>query len=140
MAFLGGLVFFYYLLWLVSFFAFTNILSQSDMRGTIATTIMFFVVGLAHFIAPKKLEAMIPPKLPYKPFLNYLTGGCEMLFAIGVLLPRAYLISGWGLIILLILMFPANVYVAVKNASFYNISRLFFQPVYIAWVWWFCLN
>ena len=140
MVFFGGLVFFYYLLWLVSFFAFTHVLSEPDMRGTIATTIMFFIAGLAHFIAPKKLVAMMPAKLPCKPFLNYFTGACEMLFAVGILLPRTYVVSGWGLIVLLVLMFPANVYIAVKNSSLYNISRLFFQPVYIAWVWWFCLN
>ena len=64
---------------------------------------------------------------------------------IGVLLPRVRRIAGWGLIALLVAVFPANVYAAVAHVPLFGLApawlwaRLPFQLLFIAWVWWCCL-
>jgi uncharacterized membrane protein len=66
-----------------------------------------------------------------------------MLGGVGVLLPATRRWAGWGLIALLVAVFPANLYVALQGRMpGLNFSpttlwlRLPFQAVFIAWVWW----
>jgi len=139
MAFFLGLVSFYLLTWLVWLLTHAAQLA-GNMRGIIAATIMFCIIGISHFAKPEKLEAMIPEGWPYKRAANYLSGAAELLGGIGLLFAATRVYAAWGLILLLIAIFPANIYVAMKKRTVYNISRLFFQPVYIGWIWWFCLN
>ena len=69
--------------------------------------------------------------------MNYLSGATEILLGIGVPFAETRTIAAIGLLFLLVAIFPANIYVAKKKPNLYNISRLFFQPVYMLWVWWF---
>jgi uncharacterized membrane protein len=64
------------------------------------------------------------------------------------LYPPTRELAAWGLIIQLIAMFPANINVAVNKLPppgglpakpWYVWSRLAFQPLYIAWIWWAAL-
>ena len=63
---------------------------------------------------------------------------------LGLLLPRFRRAAAWGLIALLIAVFPANIQVALQGTmpGLENAPpallwlRLLFQPVFIAWVWW----
>jgi uncharacterized membrane protein len=137
MAFFIGLVIMYLLTWLVSFLPFANRLK--DMEGIMAAFLMFTLVGLSHFLKPEKMEAMIPQRWPYKTVMNYISGGAEMILGIALLFVATRVPAGWGLILLLLAVFPANIYVAITKPDLYNISRLFFQPVYIAWIYWFCI-
>ncbi|MBE7179571.1 MAG: hypothetical protein INR69_24420 [Mucilaginibacter polytrichastri] len=88
---------------------------------------------------------MIHGLLPQPRFWIYLTGALEIIFGIGLLLLPVKIWAAWGLIILLVAMFPANIRVAVNNLPppgglpakpWYVWSRLLFQPLYIAWIWW----
>ena len=139
MAFLLGLISFYLLAWLAYTLTHATLLAGA-MQGVIATTIMFTMIGIAHFAKPEKLEAMIPERWPYKRAANYISGAAEILLGIGLLFEATRTYAAWGLILLLIAIFPANIYEAVHKRSIYTISRLFFQPAYIAWLWWFCLS
>jgi uncharacterized membrane protein len=139
MAFLLGLLSVYALLWLLSF-AFHGPLNDVILRGVMATATMFVLIGVSHFAKREKLEAMIPETWPYRRAMNYISGAAEIIFGIGVLFVETRKWSAIGLLLLLVAIFPANVYVARRRPTAYNISRLFFQPVYMAWVWWFCLN
>lgn len=137
MAFFIGLLSMYLLVWLVGLLPFAAALR--GMEGIWATTLMFLLVGFAHFRKPEKLEAMIPEHWPYRRGINYLSGAAEIVLALGLPFIATRFYAAWGLIFLLLAVFPANIYVARKTSSFYNVSRLFFQPVYMAWVYWFCL-
>jgi uncharacterized membrane protein len=86
----------------------------------------------------------MPPRLPRHKALIDLSGGAEILGGIGVLVPRTRRAAGWGLIALLIAVFPANVYTAFRNVQppRRNVDkwvlwvRLPLQAVLIAWTWW----
>jgi uncharacterized membrane protein len=77
---------------------------------------MFTVTGVTHFaVLRDDLIAMVPPALPAPELLVTLTGVAELLGAAGLLWRRT---AGWaaaGLALLLVAMFPANVYAAVAD-------------------------
>ena len=139
MAFLAGLVFFYFATWGISVLIY-GVAITPKMRGILAAAICFIAVGLTHFIFAQKFESAIPQSWPHKVAANYVSGFAEMLLGAGLLLPRLRAIAAWGLILLLIIVFPVNISMAQLDPGFRNVFRLFFQPVYIGWVWWYCLR
>ena len=77
--------------------------------------------------------------------LVFISGVCEILGGIGVLFPHPLRrVAGWGLVALLIAVFPANLHVALNNVPMGGVSpnpllnwlRLPFQLVFIFWVLW----
>ncbi|MVM30561.1 DoxX family membrane protein [Spirosoma sp. HMF4905] len=114
----------------------------------LATTVMFVMIGLTHLRKPEQLTYMIPKFLPNARLLVLLSGVAELVLGIGLLISETRFWSAWGLIILLIVIFPANINVAVNNLPppgglpakpWYVWSRLLFQPVYIIWIWYAAL-
>lgn len=107
---------------------------------------LFFVAaGTMHFLRPAAYLHMMPPHLPYHLLLVYLSGLGEIAGGVGVLVPRLRRIAGYGLIFLLIAVFPANIHMAVNHISPSGVIlpdwllwlRLPLQALLIAWVW-FC--
>jgi uncharacterized membrane protein len=103
----------------------------------------FIVSGMNHFRVPDVYIAMIPPWLPWPSGLNAVAGACEILGGIGVLIASLRCAAGWGLIALLVAVFPANLHVALLgHMPGFGYSplalwlRLPFQAVLIAWVAW----
>jgi uncharacterized membrane protein len=76
-------------------------------------SIMFFFTAAAHFSPRTRgdLIAMVPPALPRPDLLVTLTGIAELAGAIGLLTAWAPL-AAYGLMLLLVAMFPANIYAA----------------------------
>jgi uncharacterized membrane protein len=107
--------------------------------------LFFMAAGLNHFLHPAPYLSMMPPYLPWPGGLNVISGGAEIIGGLGILLPQVRLISGWGLIALLVAVFPANVNVALHGWKGENIApwilwaRLPFQPLMMALVYWTCL-
>ena len=85
---------------------------------------------------------IMPPYLPYHKELVYLSGAFEILLGLMLLFEKTRFLAGWGLILLLIAIFPANIYLAQTNGAAMNISpalawgRLPFQAVFIALAYW----
>lgn len=140
MLFFSGLLIFLVILRAVGAVANLQMLQSYHVPGTYAAAIMFLLVGLMHFTKKEKIEAMIPTALQaYARPVNYVSGLLEIGLGILLFFPSLRTGAAYGLMALLVLMFPANIFVAQKTPNRYNISRLFFQPVYIAWVWFFCI-
>ncbi|MEP0545759.1 MAG: hypothetical protein ABJF88_02425 [Rhodothermales bacterium] len=102
---------------------------------------IFVGAGVMHFVKPKLFAAIVPPFLPNALLLVYLSGVAEILGGLGVLVPAFRAWAGWGLIALLVAVFPANVYMALEAEKFgiapvWLWLRLPLQLVLIAWVWW----
>ena len=105
---------------------------------------LFFVVaGANHFRQPEIYLGMMPPALPWPEALNYISGAAEILGGLGLLLVCTRRLAAWGLLALLVAVFPANLHVALQGKMpGFDVSpltlwlRLPFQFVFMAWVWW----
>jgi uncharacterized membrane protein len=107
----------------------------------------FYVfAGVNHFLDPEFYLPMMPPYLPAHHFLIALSGVAEIACGIGVVIPRTRVLAAWATVALLVAVFPANIHVAVHDIPIggaseglgaLNFVRLAFQPVLIAWAWWF---
>ncbi|HLM59979.1 MAG TPA: DoxX family membrane protein [Pyrinomonadaceae bacterium] len=99
--------------------------------------------GVNHFINPAFYLKMMPPVLPARLFLVYLSGFFEIALGVLLLIPRFTRLAAWGIVALLIAVFPANIYMAMNTELFPEFSptalylRLPFQLVFIAWAFWF---
>jgi uncharacterized membrane protein len=101
-------------------------------------------VGVLHFVRPRFFEQIVPPYLPWPLALVYISGYFEILGGCCIMIPAVRRLAGWGLIALLIAVFPANIHMAVNNvvpegATFTPLQlwlRLPLQLVFIAGVWW----
>ena len=104
--------------------------------------IFYVIVGVKHFQDPSWFVQIIPPILPYKYELVYISGLFEILFGVLLMIPRFQSIAAKGLIILLICVYPANIYLAQTNGGALGISpliacgRLPFQFVFIGLAYW----
>ena len=76
----------------------------------IISSIFYVLVGIKHFIDPNFFLAIIPPYLPYHLELVYISGLFEILFGVMILFPKYRYWGSVGLILLLIAVFPANIY------------------------------
>ena len=111
----------------------------------------YVVGGVLHFVAPDVYEQVVPPQLPRPKTLVYLSGFAEVGLGLGVLFERTRRPSAYGLVALLLAVFPANVYMAVADdlelegvpERFSDPddtalwARLPLQAVLIAWAWWY---
>ncbi len=69
----------------------------------------FMVAGVLHFIAPTFYARSVPRWLPSALLLVAVSGAFEIIGAVGILVPATRVAAGWGLIALLVAVFPANV-------------------------------
>ena len=76
----------------------------------IISSIFYVIVGIKHFIDPNFFLAIVPPYLPFHLELVYISGLFEILFGIMILIPKYRYWGSVGLILLLIAVFPANIY------------------------------
>ena len=83
----------------------------------IISSIFYVIVGIKHFIEPEYFLSIVPPYLPYHLELVYVSGLFEVLFGILILLPKYRYYGAIGLILLLIAVFPANIYLAQNEIA-----------------------
>ena len=75
---------------------------------------MFVMTGAAHFVNPLRRDmiAIVPPRLPAAGMLVTITGVLELLGAAGLLYPPTRVAAAVCLFVLMLVMFPANIYAA----------------------------
>ena len=105
-----------------------------------ALALLFVGAGLLHFLRPATYLAIMPPQLPQPLLLVYLSGVFELLGGLGLLPARTRRLAGWGLLALLVAVFPANVYMALIHEQLHipgwvAWGRLPLQPLLMWWVW-----
>ena len=83
----------------------------------IISSIFYVVVGIKHFIDPEYFLTIVPPYLPYHLELVYISGLFEILFGLLILFPKYRYYGVIGLILLLIAVFPANIYLAQSKEA-----------------------
>ena len=108
----------------------------------IVMALFYIVAGINHFRVPKFYLRIMPPYLPNPKLLNALSGIAEVVLGVLLLVPATSQWAAWGVIALLIAVYPANIYHYTSKGAGMNISqqalafRLAFQFVFIAWAWW----
>lgn len=97
----------------------------------------YIFAGVMHFIKPKMYIKIIPPYLPYPALLNAISGLLEIIFGLGLLLESTRTFAAYGIIILLLAVFPANIYMYQKGSrgipKWILLLRLPLQFALIAW-------
>ncbi|WP_100612989.1 DoxX family protein [Confluentibacter lentus] len=135
---------------IISIFAIKFFRKQYDfaISARIAMSIMLCFTAIGHFAFTKGMTMMIPQFIPFKESIVYMTGILEVLLAIGLLIPRFNVISGWALIIFLLLILPSNIYAAIHNINYQKgtfdgngITYLWFRiPLQILFILWTYLS
>ena len=87
---------------------------------------MYVFIGIRHFTNPQYFLDIVPPQLPFKLFLVYLTGLIEIVGGVAILLPKTRRAGACLLIFLLVSVFPANIYLYVSETpqSLLGISKM----------------
>ncbi|HEY1552659.1 MAG TPA: DoxX family membrane protein [Kofleriaceae bacterium] len=108
-------------------------------------TVFMVGAGINHFLSPAAYVAMVPAALPAPALLVQISGVAEILGGLGLILPKTRRLAAWGIIALLVAVFPANINMAVNDlplgtthvASWLLWLRLPLQLILIAWAAWF---
>jgi uncharacterized membrane protein len=120
--------------------------SETRLRLLRWTAAIFFIgAGLNHFWHEDFYEQIVPPGFPSPKTLVIVSGLAEALGGLGLLIRALRRAAGWGLIVLLIAVYPANFYMAFHPTRFGLApwilwARLPFQAVFMAWVWFVALH
>jgi uncharacterized membrane protein len=105
------------------------------------TGLTFITAGILHFTHTRMYERTMPPYLPLHREAVLVSGVAEIAGGVGVLVPATRPYARWGLIALLVAVFPANVQMALEPKKFKEIPpwalwlRLPFQFVF-GWAVW----
>lgn len=94
-----------------------------------------------HFVQPDFYMKIMPPYLPLHLPLVYLSGFFEIALGLLLLVPRFSRLAAWGIVALLIAVFPANLYVyqhqdVLPAPPILHLLRLPLQGVFILWAFW----
>jgi len=107
----------------------------------------FIYAGVTHFTKAWFFYKITPPwiKKWQKP-INVIVGVSEILGGIGLLIPQTRVMAAWGIIALLIAVFPANIYMLTSNGAGMKINKTFLwirlplQLVLIAWAYYYIVG
>jgi uncharacterized membrane protein len=103
--------------------------------------VLLIAAGANHFWHPDFYINIMPPYVPWHRELVLISGAFEILLGVLLLVPRTQIVAAWGLVALLIAVFPANLHMALHPAEFSNIPewalwlRLPLQGLLIAWAY-----
>lgn len=110
---------------------------------------IYVVAGVSHFVVPDLFAQIVPPQLPAPTALVYSSGVAEVAVGIGVMVPRTRRVAAWGLVGLLLAVFPANIYMATSGVVIQGAPAIIAEPgpgrwirlplqgVLIAWALWY---
>jgi uncharacterized membrane protein len=130
-------------------------LSKGDWNlpfaGNMGMCLMLFITAIGHVLFAKGMAMMIPPFVPLKMALVYLTGLAEVIFGLALLSPSKRSIAGYVLILFFVLILPANLYAAITHLDLEKatytgpgLNYLWFripeQVFFIAWIWYFSIR
>lgn len=93
--------------------------------------IMLLFTSVAHFAFNKGMAMMLPPVIPSRQLIVYVTGVLEIILAIGLLIPSLQVAAGWITILFFIVLLPANIYAASNYVNYEKASRDGKGPAYL---------
>ncbi len=117
--------------------------STSAPRSRRLLSLFFIGAGINHFVMPRPYQRIVPPGLGDPATLVAVSGVAEIAGGVGVMLAPTRRAAGWGLIALLLAVFPANLHMARHPEQIPGMAiprallwlRLPLQPLMIWWAW-----
>ena len=107
--------------------------------GRVVMGVLYVIAGAGHFIVTRAYVQIVPDYLPAHRELVLLSGAAEIAGGLGVLFPPTRRAAAWGIILLLLAVFPANLWMAQHPELFPTV------PQWISWlrlplqfplIWW----
>lgn len=110
---------------------------RTGLRWLLA--VFYFTAGVIHLRSPGSFLPIVPDWVPYPREMVLFTGVCEILGAIGLMIPRLRWIAGMMLAAYAVAVYPANIKHALEGVTIggtalgwgYHLPRLLFQPVFV---------
>ena len=108
--------------------------------------VLYVLAGVMHFARPEFYLKIMPDYLPWHEELVFLSGVAEVLLGVMLAIPKTSRLAGWGLIALLIAIFPANIYLyqhpeiqqqVLPAPQWVHLLRLPLQGVLILFAYWY---
>ena len=78
-------------------------------------SILYITVGLNHFIKPNFFLEIVPPIIPFKLEVVFISGFFEIILGILVLFKKTRKLASLLIIVLLVVVFPANIYLYLSE-------------------------
>lgn len=87
---------------------------------------LYIIVGIKHFVDVEYFVSIVPNYINWKKEAVFISGFFEILLGILLLFHKTRKIAAWGIIMLLIAVFPANIYLYVSEIprDILNISKI----------------
>jgi uncharacterized membrane protein len=103
--------------------------------------ILLIATGAMHFLRTEVFVQIVPAYLPLHRELVYLSGFIEIALGLLSLVPRFSRLAAWGIVALLIAVFPANIYLyqhqeLLPAPLILHLLRLPLQAVFVLWAYW----
>jgi uncharacterized membrane protein len=123
-------------------------LGAASLRNWAASTrvglaVMLCFTAAAHFNSMRAdMIAMVPPAVPNPAFMVTFTGICEILGAVGLLVPGTRRMAAAALIVFMLAVLPANIHAAQAGVTLRGapatpvVPRVALQALFIALLWW----
>ena len=119
--------------------------------GRLAMAVMLLFTAIGHFKFSEGMSMMIPPFIPMKRLLVFITGFIEIAAAIGLMLSSTFRLTGWLLIVFFVVVLPTNIYASMKRVNYergtydgpgpnYLWFRIPLQLFLVAWVYYFVIK
>ena len=102
---------------------------------------LYLLAGINHFRNPRLYLKIIPPYFPNPKLLNKIAGIAEIILGIGLCIPQFSVVAAWGIIALLIAIFPANLFMFTNKKAGMGLPkiilflRLPLQTVLMVWAY-----
>jgi uncharacterized membrane protein len=121
-----------------------RILSTAQRIAVVIAAVFYIAAGSLHFIRPEPYLRIMPPYIPWHAAMVRVSGAFEILGGLGLPVPATRRAAACGLVVLLIAVFPANLYMAMHPveagaagiAPVLRWGRLPIQAVLIWWLLW----
>ena len=102
--------------------------------------VLFIAAGSLHFVRPAMYQQIVPPQLGHQALLVAISGAAEIAGGIGLLVPPTRRAASFGLILLLLAVWPANIFMAVEAKRFATVApgwALWARvPLQLLLIWW----
>lgn len=111
--------------------------------GRLVLGAFLMAAGTGHFLAPETFLAQVPPWMPARMLVVYVSGVVELVLGAALLVGYRRVLVGWVVAAFFVAIFPGNISQAVTGADAFGLdtatarwARLAFQPVLVVWALW----